>query len=496
MKLRVQSWQDPVPAPYPYRNVATATCVYLGVSLALCAASCVPASHELRAPVDQLVGERLAVSSDGRPAASSPPASATGQASAAQIDALLAQPLDAAAAIRIALASSARLAAAFDELDIAAGDVAAALGLGPVSLDGKIGFGGDHTEYELDATQNLLGLIAAPTRRAAARAELAAARARAAAAALRLAARVEIAFGDLLAAQQAAGLRRTAFEAADTAAALRDRMFAAGNTTVLAQAREREAREQARLELARADAQVAARREALNALLGLSGSRTGWTATGSLPELAAGPPALDDLEAGALAASLDLAAGRERRAAAGHRAAGERLQTVLPELGAGVAVTRDGQDTTIGPVLRLAVPLFDLRTGERARANAQVRRADHELAADTVELAAAARAARSAALATYHEARQLRDVVLPLRQQIVDETLKHYNAMDADLFALISARRELVDAHHQYLDALRRHAGAMVEVTALRRGVALDGQEPRPEANHQPAGPSRPTGGH
>ena len=64
--------------------------------------------------------------------------------------------------------------------------------------------------------------------------------------------------------------------------------------------------------------------------------------------------------------------------------------------------------------------------------------------------------------------------MLPLRQQIVDETLRHYNAMDADPFALIAARQGQVDAAHQYLDAVRRHWNAMAEVTALSRGVMLD----------------------
>ena len=428
-------------------------------SLGVALASCVPSSQELRAPVDQLVGARL-----GAPIATQ---------TAPAIDALLAQPLDAAAAVRIALARSPRLQAAFDELDIAAGDVAAALGLGPVTIDGNFRFAGGRTSYELDAIQNVLGLVAAPGRRATARAELAAARASAAAAALRLAARVEIAIADLLAAQQDAELRQAAFDAADTAATLRERMRAAGNTSELAQARDRDAREQARVELGRAEAATLARREAVNALLGLSGERTTWTTTGTLPDVAGSPPALAAIEATALAASLELAAGRARREAAEHRAAGERLRTVLPELGVGVSIADDGTGTGVGPALRIGIPLFDPRSGERARANAVVRREDHALAAEAIELAAAARAARAAALATYQEARHLHDVVLPLRQQIVDETLKHYNAMDADLFALIMARRELTDAAHQYVDALRRHANAMTEVTALARGVML-----------------------
>jgi len=63
---------------------------------------------------------------------------------------------------------------------------------------------------------------------------------------------------------------------------------------------------------------------------------------------------------------------------------------------------------------------------------------------------------------------------VPLRQQILDETLKHYNAMDADLFALIVARRELTAAAHQYVDASRRYANAMAETRALARGALLD----------------------
>lgn len=424
-------------------------------------ASCVASPRELRAPVDRLVSERLGVL-----------AKEIATEIATEIDALLAQPLDASAAIRIALVNSPRMQTAYDDLDIAAGDVAAALGLGPLAIDAKVRFG-DTTEVELDAIQDLLGLVFAPRRRAAAQAELAAASATAAATALRLAAHVEIAFTDLLAAQQEVELRQTAFDAADAAATVRERMHAAGNASDLAQARDRDAREQARIELGRAEAAVEARRDALNALLGLSGERTKWAATGTLRDVPPAAPALDAIEATAIAASLELTAGRERREAAANRAAAEGLRAVLPELGVGIAIADDGHQRGIGPALRIGLPPLDLRTGERARANALVRREDHELAAQAIELRAAARAARIVALATYQEARHLHDVVLPLRQQIVNETLKHYNAMDADPFALIVARRDLVEGSHQYVDALRRYWNAMAEVTALTRGVML-----------------------
>jgi len=423
--------------------------------LALGLAACVPSTHELQGPVDATLAQRAGLDRK------------------ADIDALLAKPLDAQAAVAIALANNARLAAALDDLGIAGGELATALGLGPLVLDGQLRWGAHGHEYEVDAIQNVLTLVTAPRNRAAAHADLAAARATAATTALALAARTEIAFHDLIAAQQLVELRRTAFDPADAAATIREHMHAAGNTSTLALARDRAAREQARIDLSHAEATAELRREAIDDLLGLTGERTKWTATGMLPELPAAAPALDDLEAAAVTASLDLTAGRAHVEAAENRAGATTVAAFLPELGVGVsAIDRDG-DTEVGPAIRLGLPLFDQRSGERAKARAEAARRDHELAATGVELRARARAVRVAALAAHAEARHIHDVLLPLRQQIVDETLLHYNAMDADPFELIVARANLVDGGASYLEALRRYADAMTEVTALRRGVMI-----------------------
>src|SRR5262245_17810129 len=350
-------------------------------------AACVPSASELRAPVDRDVAARM-----GRiePAGS--------------IDALLAKPLDADTAVRIALANSPRLHAVLDELGIASGDLAAALSLGPFQIDAQYRVGGGGYELEIDAVQSVLGLITAPRRRAPAHAELDAARARATAATIRLASRVVIAFADLVAAQQELELRRTAFDAADAAALVRERMHAAGNTSDLAQARDRDAREQARIDLARAEADVEVERERLNALLGLSGEQTNWTATGEVTDLPPSAPVLDDLEQVAVAASLELTAGRERVAGAENTVGAERVRAWLPDFGVGVSAIDFGEGLEVGPAVRLGIPLFDQRAGDRARARASLAKAEYELLAVAVEIRADARAARIAALAAYQEA--------------------------------------------------------------------------------------------
>ncbi|MEO8703753.1 MAG: TolC family protein [Kofleriaceae bacterium] len=418
--------------------------------------ACVPTRSELHRPVDAELARRLGT--DVR-------------LDDAELAAWLAKPIDKATAVRIALANNARVRGALAELGIAAGGFRSPFGATTIQLEYRAGDGG---ELEGAIMQEILGVFTAARTRAAARADVAAGQAAAIALALRVAVRVETAFHDLIASQRMLELRRDAFDAADAAALVRERMHAAGTASDLAQARDRDAREQARIELARAEATALLRRESINALLGLSGDQTKWTVTGTLPELPAAAPAIDTLEATAVAASLALAGGRARADAAANHAADQRLRSVLPHLSAGVAVSNHDDVTRVGPAIELGLPLFDWNSAGRTRANAEQRRASHELTAIAVELRAGARSARITALATYGEAKHLREVVLPLRQQILDETIKHYNAMDADPFALILARRELAEAHQQFTDALRRFANAMAVVRGLERGVLLD----------------------
>jgi cobalt-zinc-cadmium efflux system outer membrane protein len=384
------------------------------------------------------------------------------------IEALLAKPLDRDAAVRIALVANRRLQARYEELGIAAADIASATVLAPTEVDLEL-VGGDHVE--LDVVQDVLDLFQIPQRRGVAQAGLAAARARAVAATVELVARVERAYVDTLAAHQELELRQTAFEAADASAEIAERMHTAGNLSELGIARERDQREQTRIDLGRAQLAVELAREAMNAALGLSGPQTAWTVDQRLPDLPAEAPALDTLERDTVAASLDLAAVRSDAEAAAGRIGIARVRAWLPELAVGVAVKREHDEWHAGPALSLRLPIFDQQQGPRARGHAELRRARDELTALAVELRAAARATRQRTLAAHAEAQRLRDVVLPLRQRIVNEAVKHYNAMNASAFELLSARRELADAGRQYIDALRRFWRAAADARALARGA-------------------------
>ena len=441
-------------------------------------AGCVPSRSTMFGPVERDLQRRLDLQVSWHGDGTDPrvPAAVAG---------LLAKPLTLDTALRIAMAHNRHLQAELEELGIAASSIAEATVLPPTEIDlsHKVALSGSGSETEITIVQDVLDLLQLGQRRGIAHAEVAAARARATAAAVGLALDVELAFDDVVAAGQERELRQTAFAAASASAELTDRMRAAGNTTVLALVRDREVREQARVDLARAEVMVEQRREALNAVLGLSGDDTGWTlAEPRLPEVPAAVPALDDLEQVAVGANLELVAlGADAEAASG-RVGRARFRALVPALGVGVAVAkRDEGDWEAGPAVRIGLPLFDQQQGPRARANAELRRARQELTATAVDLRAEARSARSVAREAHDEAVHIRTVILPLRNEILDQLVAQYNAMNANTFELLEAKRQLVDAGSQYIEALRAYWSAMARVKALQRGV-LPRPRPAPES--------------
>ena len=445
------------------QSVLARDSVHLRWVPALVLASCVPSQRTLFDPVARDVNRRaglvVAWSDDARTA----PAT----------EALLAKPLGLDAAVRIALAHSHRLQASYDELGIAGAAVAEATVLPPLSvdIDHKFAVNGTGSETELEAVQDVLDLFQIGQRRAAATAEVAAARARAVAATIRLASDVEQAFDDLLAAQQDEELVKTAFAAADASAELVERQHAAGNTTDLALEREREQRERMRVDVLRAGLAVTESKARLGALMGIG--RRDFTAAGRLPDPPGEPPKLDDLASSAASASLEGAALKAEADAAAARHRYASVRAFLPELGVGVsAARREGLDWAAGPTIRFGLPLFNQQQGPRARARAEEKRARDELAATVSELGSSVDAARARVLVAYDEVKQLHDVVLPMRQRILDQTVLQYNAMNASTFELLGARRDMVDVGRQYIDALRRYWRAMAEVKALQRGAA------------------------
>lgn len=438
----------------------------LTAAAVLIVAACAPSRDALLSPVSDDLRARTGVAVSWRDGAT--------VEHVREVTRLLARPLDADRAARVALLRSRALRAAFEDLGGSGAELAAALAPRKAEIELEIRRpldGDDHTHVELAALVDVLDLLALPARRGAARADLAAARARATAAAVDVACDARIALYRAVAADQILALERLSFEAADASYELARRLFDAGNTTELALVQEQALYEQVKLDLATAEVRRAETREALAATLGLWGEEAAHIRiAGELGDPPAPAADLADLERIAIERSLELAELRARVDAAADRVGVARWSAVLPELGVGASAEHDGEGWSLGPAVGVSIPLLDWGQGRRGRAWAELRAARHLVADRAIHIRAAARVTAQRATVARERARHLRDVIAPLRQRIVDATLRQYNAMQSTPFELVQARQAQIDSSRQLIEAERDAWIAASEVDRVRAG--------------------------
>lgn len=457
------------------------------VALALVAlawAGCVPSRQALLAPVhaqaEARLGQRIAWRSS---------------AHAGEVEKLLAAPLTADSAVSIALLNSAALQAELEELGVHGAAFAQAAAPENPALDAEVLYpleGDGRPHLELHVAQSLTSLLEIPGRRAMARADLAAGRSRAVAAAVDLAAEARIAFHQALAATHILAMQQSIAEAASASFELAGRLREAGNITDLALAQEQALFEQAGLDAA--DAALAAReaRTRLDTVLGLWGEQTAWTISGELGEAPEAAIESGALEVEAIARSLALEELRAQGDSAARAVGLARVTSWLPEIGVGVSGKREDDEWQLGPALSLSIPIFDFGQGERASAWARLRQVQHAYRARAIEVRSSARAVAQRYQTARARAVHLRDVVLPLRQRILDQTVLQYNAMNASPFELLMARQQQVQTSRQYMESLRDAWIAWVEIEQIRAGGTPGGAQAMPaSAASGPAEPQR-----
>lgn len=390
-----------------------------------------------------------------------------------QVARLLAQPLTAETATQIALANNPGIRAAVEEVSVAMAELDRVGGFPNPTVEGALRFRGEERpEIELAAMVDLTELAFSFSRASAARAEVDAAKLEALGRLLDLAFEVRRTFYEYQAALQALELRRTVVEALAASAQVAQSLRDAGNITALELANEQAFLEEARLTQRRAETAVAALRERLNTLFGLSGrSAALWRAADRLPEPPERELALDTLEREALRRSLDLEIARRRAASAGRRASVERVAGWLPELKAGVSAERD-EAWGVGPAVELELPLFNQGQGEIGEADARRRQQQYLYAQAAVRVRAAARAAAARVAASRSALRHYREVLLPLKAKVLEETEREYNAMQTGVFELLRAKREQVETANGYVAELLEYWRARADAEQLLAGRA------------------------
>jgi cobalt-zinc-cadmium efflux system outer membrane protein len=382
---------------------------------------------------------------------------------------LLSRPLTSEAAVRLALLNNADLQAAFEDLGVARAELMRAWALPNPVAEGSVRFRGEGTPtIDLSVSEDISELILLPLRSGAARADLDAAKLEVAGRAMDLVLEARSAFYAYLADEQLLELRSTVLQALEAAATVAKSLHEAGNITDLDLSNEQVLYDEARVNLASAQAALASSRQRLTSLLGLWGREGEWRVEARLadpPEMAVG-----DVETKAIANSVDLAAIRHRFTAAARRTNLAQAEGLLPELKLGATLEREEGEWSYGPLAEVELPLFYQGQGEVARAEAEMRRQRQLLAARAVQIRATAREAALRVAAARDRASYVKNVLMPARARIVEQTQLQFNAMNVSVFQLLLAKRDQVETARAYVETLREYWVARAELEQLRSG--------------------------
>ena len=408
--------------------------------------------------------------------------SSSDEAVAAGVRSMLVDELTLEEAVQVALLNNRRLQATYEDLGVAQAEVVQAGLLRNPVFDGEAKFleGGEGTVIELAVVQDFLDVLFIPARKRIAAAAFEAEKLRVTGAVLDLAGEVRVAYYTHVAAEQSLDLRKTVVAATEASFDLARRLREAGNITALDLANERALYEQAKLDLARAEASALETRERLNVLLGLWGTDTTWSASQKLEDPPPGEVATDGIERQAVEQSIELAAARHSIRSAARTLGLRRTLGLVPEAELGVAAEREPDGAWgVGPALSLPIPLFDQGQAATAGARAGLERVRQQYVATAVEVRSAARRAANRLLTARARADYIRKVILPLRHEITTQTQLQYNAMLIGAFQLLQAKQAEVEAGVEYIGALREYWIARVDMQQVAggrtTGVGRDG---------------------
>lgn len=384
------------------------------------------------------------------------------EASRKSVDALLARPLDAEAAVRIALVNGPRVQDAFATLQLSDADRVQAASLpNPVLSFSRLAQGRER-ELERTLSFNVIGLVTLPWQARWAGQRHEAAKLQAAQSVLMLAADTRRAWVRAVAAQQSVVYLRDAREAAEAGAELAHRMAQVGNWSALQRTREQLLLADAAAQLARAEQAAVASREQLTRLLGLAGERTAFTLPDRLPPLPQAAPELGDVQARALRDRLDVRSARAQNTAVADSLGLVHATLVINAMELGVVRNTTFENdadrsraTQRGFELDLPLPLFDWGQARTGRAEAQYMQSAARVRDVGVLAASEAREAWRGWNTAYGLARRYRDEVLPLRRKVNEEMVLRYNGMLASVWELLAETRASMLAVNAGIEAQR-----------------------------------------
>ncbi len=394
---------------------------------------------------------------------------------------LLAQPLDDAAAVRIALLNNPGLQASMATLGISDAERVQAGRLPNPHLELNRYVEGRQVEIERILRFDVIGLLILPWRAQWAGQQTELAKLQAAQDVVKVAADTRKAWFNAVAAQQTAGYMRDVKVATEAGAELARRLAQVGNWSRLNQAREQSLLADATAQLARAEQAALASREQLTRLMGLWGSQIDYQLPERLPELPKTAREINDVEAQALRERIDVRSATSEAAYVADSLGFVKASGFIDALD--VVATRSTnfdnaagtRDTRRGIGVELPLPIFDWGQARSARAQAVYLQSIAKVREIGVRARSEAREAYHGYRTAYDLARHYRDEVVPLRKFIVDEMLLRYSGMVSSVFDLLADTRSSITAVNASIEAQRDFWLADTDLQTTLSGTSAGG---------------------
>lgn len=398
------------------------------------------------------------------------------------VDGILTKRLTADGAVQIALLNNRELQAAYNQLGISEAQmVQASLPPNPTFTIERIA-GAGSVEIEARIIGSILSLLTLPARAQIAADRFRQAQLQAAEATLKVAIDARRAYYRAVAAGAITGFLVQSQSAAHAATELSTQLGEAGTMTKLDQARNQVFFAELTARLAQARQLASTERERLTRILGFWGPDTNFRLPALLPSLPARPRAQPDTERAAVARRLDLQMARievQALARSYNLTNATRFVSVIDLSGIKKKVkVEDESEKERGFELELQIPIFDLGTSKVRHAEEMYMQAVNRLAARAVNVRSEAREAYGTYRAAYDIARHYQKEVLPLRKIISDETLLRYNAMQIDVFTLLSEARQRIASTTAAIETERAFwlAATNLSAAVLGGGAAGEGE--------------------
>jgi cobalt-zinc-cadmium efflux system outer membrane protein len=318
---------------------------------------------------------------------------------------------------------------------------------------------------------SFLDVFYVPLRKRVAAAQFEEAKLRVTGAVLDFALQVRTVFYGQQANEQMLELRGSIVQALTASLEVSRRLHEAGNITDLDLARDRALVEVSKLALRSAEVAAFQGREQLNSVMGAWGGDTEWDIDGRLPDIPEQSLPASGIERTALTRSLDLSNARQRIMVAGQQLGYDQATALIPSVDFGASAEREPvEGWRVGPALSVPIPLFDQGQARVARAMAELRRAQQEYYALAVRIRATARAVQERMRGAQDRAVYYRDILLPLRERIVNEAQLQYNAMQMGIFQLLREREQQIETSVAYVEALREYWLARADLEQISSG--------------------------